>query len=388
MIPERLKKEYFNAITLEKIKGLEFQGSSVAVFVSSLNYPKLSVGPVSLTEFKENSFFYDMPEKWFGLSKEKILKIRAELVNAVKKFNVSSARNPSYELIALQEIALASSKADIDVKLKNKPAKEIIYSNYSAPMTNFALLQNFSFLTNPLIERKVDYIYSDSDLKAEQAIINLYDLKIPVSSIQKIFSVGAIGLQKNRRLVPSKWAITAVDDIIAKHLIEQIKDFPEINGFQLFESHYLHNHFFVILLPFSFAFEMLECWLSNEGSNSIESIAQDFEFLDGRKSYASQIAGAYYSARLAVTEYLHSIKRQASIIVIREISPEYNQPLGVWQIRENVRHAMKQQPKKFNNIEILFKFLSKKLFLSSHFYKKKSKVIDFLFNQKRISDFV
>jgi hypothetical protein len=387
MIPENLKKNYFNAITLTKTDFLEFQGSSPpSVFVSSLNYPKVSVGPVSLTAFSSDASFYDMPEKWFGLTKQEIIALRKQLVNAIKKFKVNAVKDPSYELINIQEIALSSMQTELDIKLNSIPRNEMLFSNHNAPTTNFALLKNFSFVSNPFIDRKVDYFYNDFDLKAEEAVQKLYEYGLQVSQIQKIFSVGALGIQKNRKLVPTKWSITAVDDIVSKNLIEKIKDFQCINEFQLFESNYMHNHFFVILMPFNFSFEMLECWIQ-ENQNNEQKIAQDFEFSEGRTDYASSITGAYYAARLAVTEFLYSIKRNAAILIIREISPEYDQPLGVWQIRENVRHALKQKPRIFFDLNILFKFLESKLKISANYYKKKSKLIDFFFKQKKITDF-
>ena len=42
----------------------------------------------------------------------------------------------------------------------------------------------------------------------------------------------------------------------------------------------------------------------------------------------TRITGAYYSARLAVAEHLKRIRRQASAIVFREITPEYKIPMG------------------------------------------------------------
>ena len=37
-------------------------------------------------------------------------------------------------------------------------------------------------------------------------------------------------------------------------------------------------------------------------------------------------------------------KIQAGVLIFREIRPEYAIPVGVWQVREGIREAMKQQP--------------------------------------------
>lgn len=71
-------------------------------------------------------------------------------------------------------------------------------------------------------------------------------------------------------------------------------------------------------------------------------IVQDREGMT--KQGYSPISGAYYSARLAVCEYLKSIRRSARVIIIRNISGEYWAPLGTWVIREATRKAMAAPP--------------------------------------------
>jgi hypothetical protein len=73
-----------------------------------------------------------------------------------------------------------------------------------------------------------------------------------------------------------------------------------------------------------------------------EVIVQDREGMT-KRGY-SPIAGAYYSARLAVCEYLKKVRRSARIIVIRSVSGEYWAPLGTWVIREATRRAMAAPP--------------------------------------------
>ena len=42
--------------------------------------------------------------------------------------------------------------------------------------------------------------------------------------------------------------------------------------------------------------------------------------------------------------YLYENKLNAAAIVFREVGKDYAVPLGVWQIRENVRAALKEKP--------------------------------------------
>ena len=54
----------------------------------------------------------------------------------------------------------------------------------------------------------------------------------------------------------------------------------------------------------------------------------DYELLSGRRSYAKDLEGAYYAARLPVLEYLRHVRRQAGAVVLMEVYPEWI-PLGV-----------------------------------------------------------
>jgi hypothetical protein len=53
---------------------------------------------------------------------------------------------------------------------------------------------------------------------------------------------------------------------------------------------------------------------------------------------------------LAVLEYLTEIRKQASVFVLREITPHYWAPFGVWVVREGVRKALKNSPQKFDSL--------------------------------------
>ena len=146
-----------------------------------------------------------------------------------------------------------------------------------------------------------------------------------------------------------------------------------------------------MLAPRGWAFEQMEVWQPGSFWTKEEkkpNIIADYEFHKGRKTYASNVEGAYYSARLAVCEYLMKIKRQASAIIFREIGRDYQTPLGVWQIRENVRNALKTKPLTFSDLNLALKYLGTKLTVPLKYWQKESKVLDAIKNQKRIVDWL
>ncbi|MEM3049808.1 MAG: hypothetical protein QXT42_03680, partial [Thermoplasmata archaeon] len=80
------------------------------------------------------------------------------------------------------------------------------------------------------------------------------------------------------------------------------------------------------------------------------AIMGDHEYYEGRTTYAS-IGGCYYAARMAVNELLQRERRQAGVTILREAHPGYILPVGVWNVRENVRAALRTQPHKFGTLK-------------------------------------
>src|SRR4030066_1068734 len=250
-----------------------------------------------------------------------------------------------------RELALAVNPVDIELLLKNKPRGNIFIDDEVQPFGPSAQIRDLN-LSNTRWDQNVEKAYYDTDLKAVQAVKDLYANGILVTKIQRAFSVGAFGLEENRRMVPTRWSITAVDDILSKDLVTEVKTFPEINDYRVYESVYLDNVFEILMIPAQWSYESMEEWYPGtvwnpNGKNTV--IFSDWEGNSGRTTYA-QIGGCYYSARLAVCELLVKEKRQATVVVLREARPGYIMPVGVWQVRGNVRNAMRQKPFTFKSL--------------------------------------
>jgi len=115
----------------------------------------------------------------------------------------------------------------------------------------------------------------------------------------------------------------------------------------------------------------------------------DFEFYRGRKSYASNITGAYYAARKSVCEYLYNIKKQARVLIFREVSGGYVVPLGVWVIRETVNDAMwASQPVILDNFSDAMKTMAAGFMVDYKYWKASSKLINFIKTQKTLDNFI
>jgi len=384
-----LEKQFSHTKIVSSMVGTDFIGASPpGFFVSWQNYPKVAVAPLSALP-NEVSEMSDLPEKWYGLPQEQIISFRESLLRSYKVIPVSLASNPNYELMEFQEVAMASNLFELEVKLAEKPRAETSFDSFSAPLGPSAKLDKLQMIENPKIPKEIDYYVSDTAVKSNTALIDLFKKGFPVSTLAKVLSSGALGVKKNRKLVPTRWSITAVDSNISKFFIEErLPQNKVIDCFQLFHSKYLDNDFWVLLMPYPWSFEQIECWLPGgiwtQGAANY-TIGADYELNTGLKGYPEETEGAYFASRLAIVEYLDGKKLNAAAIVFREIGKDYAVPLGVWQIRENVRAALKEKPLEFSNFDLALDFLSKKLTVPIEQYKKKSALITYFKSQTRIS---
>jgi hypothetical protein len=307
----------------------DFSGSSPSIFVSKANYPNVSIGIMSLpfnavdaNNFDNPNFFKD------NLNINQIINKRSLLINCV------SSNKSFFEKI--QEIALSKKAVEIEANLAKTPKPKSTFDFVSTTMGPSSELTKFSINENIKIDKHVSKCFYDFDLKANNALNILFNKGINENDLSKYLSSGAFGIKKKRRVVPTRWSITAVDDLLGKEMIAKIKEFPIINNYQILKGSLFGNYYTIILLPFVYGFELFE---TMDGSEFMH----DYEEYRGRKNYAYDTAGGYYASRLAILEYLQKNKIQARIIVYRKITPEYLAPLGVWVVREASRNAMKNR---------------------------------------------
>ena len=100
---------------------------------------------------------------------------------------------------------------------------------------------------------------------------------------------------------------------------------------------------------------MQEAWHDGWASGC----GNDYEDAKGI-SHPPAIAGAYFAAKLGVAEFLFKMQKQAGVLVLREIQPEYAVPVGVWQVREGIREAMKQPAFFAENMDSAIELATKK----------------------------
>jgi hypothetical protein len=80
-------------------------------------------------------------------------------------------------------------------------------------------------------------------------------------------------------------------------------------------------------------------------------------------------------------------RRQAAVIVLREAHPGYIMPVGVWQVRENVRNAMRQKPNKFETINEALTQMGTRFQIPIKQWVEKSTLLRNALFQKRLIDY-
>ncbi|KXB05782.1 hypothetical protein AKJ49_00070 [candidate division MSBL1 archaeon SCGC-AAA382A03] len=388
--------KYYSKIKGEKEKGPNFDtdflngNSPPSVFVGRYQYPKVNVGPLVPPE-KGDTSILSTPEKWFGQAEMgDIIKYRGKLARGKKrlKTGVEITDRLDREIESTRYLTLSKKSPETEVKFSKKLSESIWLDNRSQPHGPSAEIKSLR-LGSMKTHRDLEKMFYDDDLKSRDAVINLYERGVRVSRIQDLFTVGGTGLKNNRKFVPTRWSITAVDDMIGKNLREGIKSYRPIDSFEVYTAEYLDNRWVIIFTPTIWKYEMIEAFYPettwNPASDHI-AIYGDHEYLDGRTEYAS-IGGCYYAGRLAVAEKLEEKGRQAGAIVFREAHPGYILPVGVWNVRESVRNALKTTPRKCDTQSEVLSYLSNNLDLSLDEWRSVSELLLERESQRRIDEF-
>ncbi len=336
-------------------RGMSVSGSTPpSVFVGSYGYPKVYVGPMVPPVHGDTAIF-DSPERWRGLSLGDIVGLRLGMIRGVRQVraDLAGSGGDSRYVERLQEVAMASASIGSDISFEGpvriRTARRGGHSggdDTGTPFGPIGLVRSAEFSDVPRPSKQIERLYYDTDASASEAMFSLYESGVAMSDIQRCLSIGMLG--SRRRLVPTKWSITAADSAISSRLLWHVSECDVVDSCRVFCHEHLGNAFAVVLFENRWLFELVEAWHApapDGGNNASKapgrtSFASDWETSHLQRA-PQNTAGAYYAARLGVLEYLAEKHVQAGALVMREIRPEYSVPVGVWQVREGVRAAMK-----------------------------------------------
>ncbi len=301
-----------------------------SVFVGRYGYPKVFVGPLIATR-EDNPEFLDSPWLWKGRI-EDIIAIRMSLIRGMKLVDV---RSGGRFIETLQEATASIRHVFLEGRIERVIEKPI-FDDVLQPIGVAARIEDLRLVENPKIPREVEKVWND-EVKAVDAVRLLFDAGFNTYYIQRLFSIGMLGIEK--RLVPTRWSITAVHDILGESLKQEVAEFEPIDEAMFFSYEHFGNRFEILILPGEYSFNLIEIWNKRSfWSPDSTWMGYDGETIAKKKRY-SILGGGYYAARLPVLKFLRKIRRKGKVFVLREIKPEYYAPLGVWVVEEGVRRA-------------------------------------------------
>lgn len=377
---------FWNAVeSVRAPKGILVDGSSPpSVFVGRVGYPKVRVSP-AVPPFTGDTRVYDEPEKWLGLGLNEILNMRLSLVRGIVEVNARKSQS----IEELQLLAISSRPVEVELRFAKPPKPTVKLDVFAPPMGPSGPVEGLRLLEDPKPLHPLEKVYYDSDLKAGNAIVYLYNSGVPVSTIQRALSVGALGTGFLRKLVPTRWSITAVDDMVSKSLIDKVKGLKYLDSYLFFERRHLNNTFVAIIAPGAWSYEWIEAWFPHTTWNpgKIVEVEGDWESYHGRKTYAS-LGGCYYAARLAAAEYMLKEGIQGTVVLIREIYEGFFLPIGVWFVRENVRALFRGVPERYDTLNEVLQRLGRSTRLPLSVWLKKSALLKTLIRQERLESWL
>lgn len=364
--------------------GKDLDGSTPpSVFVGSWNYPDVFAGPM-VAPLHGDTAEMDMPEVWIqgNRTQEEIIGYRMNLIRGKQSVGAYDLQNRFVS--KLQEIALSSSSLESEIAFTDVPTGQS-FSEEHTPFGPSAGIERFDVEPGKW-SHDLEKTFYDTDLKAADAVVNLHKSGLPFSSIQKAFSVGTMGMGKGRHLVPTRWSITACDTIIGDSLLNSVKRNSVIDTWRVHEFSSLNNHYAVILMPTIWQYEWSEAFLHVLGNE--ELVFSDHERITKKTTY-SPLGGCYYSCKMAVLEALAREQKQAGAIILREARKGYV-PMGVFNVRENVRNALRQPASEFEGIRPALSYLADKFTLPVNRFVEEGSLLRSVIRERqcRLGDFM
>ena len=376
------------ARTLPMVDGRELEGSSPpGVFVGRFGYPRVSVGPL-LSPIAGDTELLDTPESWVGRSVQEVVGFRTGLVRGTRPIRVLDAEKPIPYLEDLQLLAIAANSAEAEAEFRRAPRGHLSLSDSAPPFGPSAPIDSMR-LDVRRVDQRLERRTTDLHANARVAVRELYEDGVQVSRIQRAFSVGTLGRHGRRKLVPTRWSITAVDDLLSKENLERVRYLPELGEIRVSTFTALDNRWLLIFLPGTYRYESIEAWYPNTLWNPTGSqviMMGDHEGFHGRTTYAS-IGGCYYAARLATSEALLRMGRQAGVIVLREVHPGEILPLGVWNVREHVRAALARPPESVSDMAALAERIGAFFVRPKERWLKQSALLTSARTQRRLEEY-
>jgi len=360
-------------------KDIVFGCSPPGVFVGEYGYPQVGVGPMLALLGRESAEIAEKPNEWLRMEMKDLLALRLGLFHGRSHSSVKVARRPDRFTLSLQEMAQSAKPVDAEVWLEKRPVIRAGFQVRSAPFGPVGHAKRLVVAGNPDVPRRVDAVVSDTDMSANEGVIHLYRGGVSETAIVRLLSSGSLGRVSERKLVPTEWSITAVDDLIGKHLRRRIKRNRILSEYSVAAAEALSNRVTILLLPFPWMFEVAEFWWPK----GVERPLLDAELPAEPEKYPENVGGAFHAVRLPILSYLSKNNIQAAAVAILEVGKGWL-PLGVWRFRELAREALSKDHTRFDTLQEAIKALTQTLGSTASAWARVSRLLAFVRTQRSL----
>ena len=230
--PQLERMNYATGLQSANLKKEIFGPSPPSIFVGYVGYPEVNIGPMVSVDDNQDAEMMDNPAKWYGSDFSEIIRFRSALVRGKKRQNVKETGGM---LRDLQELVLSQKNVDVEAKFKKEPKMSMSFSPIAQPMGPSAELESARIAGNVSVPRKVDSLIGEN-LPAKTAVSELLKNDFDFYYLQRILSAGVLGKKERKKIVPTRWSITATDSMIANLRIEDLKGMKELEEIRIYSN--------------------------------------------------------------------------------------------------------------------------------------------------------
>ncbi len=383
-----LLERYYAQVRAARLAGKgEVEGyTPPSAIVGEEGYPKVNVFyMVPPGTPRSHAYYYEAPREWAlrGESLEAILRLRSSLVAGVVKVEAGDPWKLYEKELSLA--AVSEKPVESEVVLEKPPQPRLRFDAVVKPVGPSSPAREVRIGENPRPPRPLEKLLWDDALAAE-ALWEAYRGGVDIYSLQRALSLGLLGRLRSRKLVPTRWAITAVDDTVSRLLRRRIKDYKPLDSVEVYEWEHLGNRYVIVLYPGGGWFEWIEVWHPFTPWTRGAGRPVVWRVTETPRGRVSAIDGGFSAARIAVLEYMEAVRRRADVLILREVYPSYYAPVGNWQIREGVRLALSSKPIKFQDLGEAIAYALSKLKADQGILASKSPLLRGL-KQRRLTDY-
>ena len=324
--------ERIRAWRIARWRGKEANGPTPpSVIVGESGYPRV---PLMIGVAPAYSEIYESPEKWFELKLplSEIIKLRASMLMPFKRVHVKELNDE----IVWAGVSL--KPVEVEAKLYKEPSPPS-FDGILKPVGPSAPGE-VKVVSNPKVDPVIDRLSND-DLKAEEGVREAWRKGVNNENIVRAFSLGLLG--KDKKMVPTRWAITAVDTIVSEEIKGRLRDWREVGHEKVGVYEHYGNKYIVILKPEVLEVEMYEVWKKGSlwAREKDEVIYNRERLVRGAKALDPS-DGGFHALKRGFLEALNEFKLKSGAIIIRVVDNRYYAPVGSWQIRLGVREATRR----------------------------------------------